>query len=509
MKFLSEEFNEENFKQWNKQYNWGIFSECGSGKTTILLDHYVPYAEREGKTVLYLYNRKSLGEQLKNKYERKYKNLKFMSYQSLNDMIISKSINQYIPIEYDVLILDESHFFVMDSVFSFETMYSWNYINECDSIKIFLTATPEPLKAIQYLMTRPLKVLRDIDPLNNNIEKILLTTDDDVIKQQEKEYLKANYNVIEWQNDVEKVKQSKESFSQLGYKSVAIISEYHKRYEEITDIDVKSHLEHEYKDSEGKLTTNMNFDFLACTKAIDNGISMYSEKNTLVSYPCNTDFVTLEQSRSRCREMKGNKTTMLIKVPNRKHVYAKINYFEDELSWLKNHELWYRNHGVDKQPSYVYFEVDEYNNAKLKINNMKLAYIELQLKDLKYMYENFETLTQGYIDILSEMYPTKPIEVLNRTFAINIDEVLNPYIEDKSEVILSKEQKEQLCLEVKKYKLDKHNPSQTPRLKKIRELVEKQSKKYILTTTRKYDSEGKKVTYWVIKQKENELKIAV
>lgn len=67
MKYLTEEFKEEHFKEWNKQYNWGIFSECGSGKTSLILDSYLPFAEREGLTVLYLYNRKALGKQLKNK----------------------------------------------------------------------------------------------------------------------------------------------------------------------------------------------------------------------------------------------------------------------------------------------------------------------------------------------------------------------------------------------------------------------------------------------------------
>lgn len=343
MKYLTEEFKEEHFKEWNKQYNWGIFSECGSGKTSLILDSYLPFAAQEGLTVLYLYNRKLLGNQLKNKYEHIYKNLKFMSYQELNMLIKNETINAYIPIEYDVLILDESHYFVMDASFSFETMYSWNYINECDSLKIFLTATPEPLKAIQHLMTRPLKTLREVDKMNNNIEKILLTIDDDVIKNQEEQFLKNSFNVVEWQNDVEKVKKSKKMFIELGYKSVAIISEYHKQ-SEITDIDIKHQLEHEYKDNEGNLLPNMNFDFLACTKAIDNGISMYSDKNTLsVHYGGVIDFTTLEQSRSRCREMKGSKVTILIKIPNRKHVVAKINHYEDELSWLKNHKEWYKN----------------------------------------------------------------------------------------------------------------------------------------------------------------------
>jgi len=119
MKYLTEEFTEKQFKQWNKQYNWGIFSECGSGKTSLILDLYLPFAAREGLTVFYMYNRKALGKQLKNKYERKYRNLKFMSYQELNMLINNETINTYIPIEYDVLILDESSYFVMDSAFSF------------------------------------------------------------------------------------------------------------------------------------------------------------------------------------------------------------------------------------------------------------------------------------------------------------------------------------------------------------------------------------------------------
>ena len=346
-------------------------------------------------------------------------------------LIKNETINSYILIEYDVLILDEAHFFVMDSASTFETMYSWKYINECDSIKIFLTATPEPLKAIQHLMTRSLKILREVDETNNNIDKILLTTDDEVIKNQEEKFLKANYNVIEWQNDVEKVKNSKKFFNEQGYKLVAIISEYHKQ-SKITDIDIKQQLEHENRDTEGNLLSNMNFSFLACTKVIDNGISMYSDKNTLSVYFCgDIDFTTLEQSRSRCRELNGSRVTMLIKIPGRKHVLAKIKYFEDELSWLKDRKRWYRKHGKDKQPSYVYFEVDESNSSELCINHMKLAYFELFLNDYKYIYENFENITDGFIDVLKSRYPAKEIEIVNRLDSINIDEILNPYIKEK------------------------------------------------------------------------------
>lgn len=499
MKYLKEEFKEEHFKEWTKQYNWGIFSECGSGKTSLILDSYLPFAAQEGLTVLYLYNRKSLGNQLKNKYEHKYKNLKFMSYQELNKLIRNETINAYIPIEYDVLILDESHYFVMDASFSFETMYSWNYINECDSLKIFLTATPEPLKAIQKLMNRPLKTIREVDITNNNIDTILLTTDDDVIKNQEKQFIKNGFKVVEWGNDVIKVKKSQIVFKELGYKSVSIVSEYHKQAG-ITDKDIKQQLEHEYRNHEGKLLPNMNFDFLSCTKAIDNGISMYSNKNTLSVYCCgDIDFITLEQSRSRCRELNGSKITILIKIPTRKHVFAKINYFEDELSWLKDHKKWYKKHGKNKQPSYVYFEVNENDDSKLCINHMKLANIEFFLNEYKYIYQNFDSIISGYIDVLREKYPNKEIQVLNRSHANNIDEVLEQYINNNDSVRLTEDEMKDLRLQLKAFKLDKKNPNRIPSLKTIRDEVNKSE--YYTISTKRVTENGKKVTRWCIERR--------
>lgn len=499
MKYLAEEFKEKQFKEWDKQYNWGIFSECGSGKTSLILGSYLPFAAQEGLTVLYLYNRKSLGNQLKNKYEHRYKNLKFISYQELNMLIKNETINAYLPLEYDVLILDESHYFVMDSAFSFETIYCWKYINECDSIKIFLTATPEPLKAIQHLMTRPLKTIREVDLKNNNIDKILLTTDGDVIKNQEKQFLKNDFNVVEWQNDVGEVKKSRKIFKELGYRSVSIISEYHKQAG-ITDIDIKQQLEHEYRNNEGNLLPNMNFDFLSCTKAIDNGISMYSNKNTLSVYCCgDIDFTTLEQSRSRCRELNGSNVTILIKIPTRKHVLAKINYFEDELSWLKDHKKWYKKHGKNKQPSYVYFEVNESNDSKLCLNHMKLAYIELFLNDYKYIYQNFDSVINGYIDVLRDKYPHKEIIVLDRSKAIDIDEILERYINSNDSVLLTEEQMKNLRLEIRDFKLDKKHPNRIPSLKTIRDLI-KNSKKYLISIKRTLEN-GRRITRWYIERK--------
>ncbi len=78
-----------------------------------------------------------------------------------------------------------------------------------DQQAIFIDGTAEPLKAIQHLMTRPLKIKREVDKINNNIDKILITTDDDVIRHQEEQFLKTGFKVVEWQNEIDKVKKSK------------------------------------------------------------------------------------------------------------------------------------------------------------------------------------------------------------------------------------------------------------------------------------------------------------
>lgn len=131
---------------------------------------------------------------------------------------------------------------------------------------------------------------------------------------------------------------------------------------------------------------------------------------------------------------------------------------------------------------------------------MKLAYIEFFLNEYKYLYQNFDSIINGYIDVLSDKYPNKEIQVLNRSDAYNIDEVLERYIKNDDSVLLTEDQMKNLRLQLKNYKLDKQNPNRIPSLKTIRDEVKK-SKKYTISAKRITENE-RKVTRWCIKRKE-------
>lgn len=129
----------EDYKTWKNEFILMGFG-TGRGKTTFSLDVYCPWLISQGKTILYLCNRKKLRSQTKEVADRKSIKGKVVveSYQSIQK-ILNKGEN--LP-QFDVIICDEAHYFLSDAEFNLYTDVSYNYItNQRQAVVLFMTAT--------------------------------------------------------------------------------------------------------------------------------------------------------------------------------------------------------------------------------------------------------------------------------------------------------------------------------------------------------------------------------
>ena len=174
---------EDDYKDWKEGTGVLIASQTGTGKTTFILEKLLTHAATENKFVVYICNRKSLNNQMKNSVIKNLfsnnsdipsgvrKRLIITTYQECekqgdfpiirdefensHDTPQEKYIAKYVSAEnvYDVYpntvkyyVFDEAHYFVADALFN-ENTNKWSprkLIGE-KFISVFLTATPEPL----------------------------------------------------------------------------------------------------------------------------------------------------------------------------------------------------------------------------------------------------------------------------------------------------------------------------------------------------------------------------
>lgn len=181
--YLTEQFSKQDFLSMREGNNYCFFSEPDSGKTSMIVQILQPLAEERNEHILFLYHRRSIGEQVKKKFN---KNVTCMTYQAL-EIQLKKQIN--LPY-YKYIVCDEAHYFVEDSPLNFDTEISFNYINHLNnSIKILLTGTPAPLKYAPWL--NDIVIKRDVDHTNHNVESVYLSKSAKAI---EKEIFKRVHN---------------------------------------------------------------------------------------------------------------------------------------------------------------------------------------------------------------------------------------------------------------------------------------------------------------------------
>lgn len=153
----------EDYKQWKDMDTIFLSSPTGSGKTTFILNTYLPYLAKQKKCLLYLVNRTILKEQLEKEIACLPQELrwaiKIELYQTIENKFLElewdnngyqvkgfRHMREYE--KYGCVVCDEAHYFLMDSNFNTNTIWSYNFVKELFSskIRIYMSATIEQIR---------------------------------------------------------------------------------------------------------------------------------------------------------------------------------------------------------------------------------------------------------------------------------------------------------------------------------------------------------------------------
>ena len=157
----------EAYTEWENGQRIFINAPTGSGKTTFVLKTLLPYFAERGKKILYLVNRRILKEQIRemiSDLSHKYwVAIRVELYQEIEKGVkegAGSSANapasfgfDYSGLEkisdFDCIVCDECHYFLADSNYNTNTIFSFRWIQDVfqEKLCIFMSATIREMKA--------------------------------------------------------------------------------------------------------------------------------------------------------------------------------------------------------------------------------------------------------------------------------------------------------------------------------------------------------------------------
>ena len=153
-KYISDKIGYE-FVDWDRK-KVILNTQTGTGKTTFVVKQLLPYYKETGRKVLLLCNRTLLREQFfydlvkSNDNIDDYSHVVLESYQGLYETFVSsREVGEYLR-QFDVVIMDEFHFFISDAEFNGTTYILWKYLLMCfqEKTMILISATTNELQPL-------------------------------------------------------------------------------------------------------------------------------------------------------------------------------------------------------------------------------------------------------------------------------------------------------------------------------------------------------------------------
>ncbi|WP_169786345.1 DEAD/DEAH box helicase family protein [Viridibacillus arvi] len=480
--YVTEDFTEEFMESLSNEWLYLIGGECGSGKTTAIMEKLVPYAAKNNKSVLYVCNRTALKDQLKQKYKHEdtllhenplkevNDNLTIGMYQSITTSLEHRNMFLYAQ-HYDYVILDEAHLIYDASDYDINAFMFLEYLNQLESVIIALSGTPKSVIKMKEYLSRNINVIREVDKTNNPIRNIYLVENRDEFETLRKKYLDNGYK---WFELVSKSNQF------IGFKNSL------KNYEAATILSNSNPKKNIYMTDYDELILNfiveeeeLMCDALAATKVLDVGVNINAHENFVVAFDCVEIPNTLEQFRSRIRVNKNKHyhvdLIFYVQKPPLwiiKQLKEKINDIEQVYKSLGDYETIVREHkqviGERFRESGVISE-RKYNPITKKLLNEKLTFY-------KAIYDSKNVL-EYYREMLKEMYPCATVTNIS---AVKVVEFFEELFQGKNVYTLDEEQKDLLKAKMKEIQIDRRHSNEVPSLLRINNYLKKEQLPYVI-----------------------------
>lgn len=255
---VSDWIKKEDMESWEPGENIMITADTGKGKSHFIKHTFRDYLKSKGMKCLYLVPRTSLLEQ----FQKDLPNddtIIFKTYQSI-EAAMSNPDGTFRT--YPIIVADESHYFLSDSVFNLRTDLSFAWIvAQKYAIKVFMTATPNDL--IKFFIEEKISCRQYVFPFRSSaIKKLDFFWKEARIEELAEQIVQTGNKAMFFLQKAEKAIALHKKFKDC---SMFVCSEHNSDYKKYLD-----------KDLTKKLYEDKKFDcaLLFATSALDVGISI-------------------------------------------------------------------------------------------------------------------------------------------------------------------------------------------------------------------------------------------
>ena len=376
----------ETYKEWA---NTRIIFDggTGTGKTYFVLNQLAPYAQANGKTVLYLCNRRNLKQQVFDAVREL--NLKdtvtVLTYQALQKTLRNESV----PEQVDYIVVDECHYFTSDAMFNEYTDLSYDYIqSQKGNVVLFMSATA---KVFFHWLTSSKRVSDDhhfvipksydyVDNFYYYDKKFLIPKLDELLAQDDET------KMIVFCNSIKRMIELREKY---GDNAVYVAA---KNAKEVAEFCSDNAI---YKHEDGTVTFDKRL--LITTKVLDNGVDIKDRKiKHIFSEILDVDSAIQSLGRKRPYD-DSDRCTMYLKNYTGQAIQGILNVNKKQVEpvnlFKNNYPKFKETYGKNRQALrankifYTHFGKEKDDND-LRFNKMRLIKYTMDISILEDMKED-------------------------------------------------------------------------------------------------------------------------
>ncbi|MDN4600756.1 hypothetical protein P5G61_05925 [Paenibacillus sp. F6_3S_P_1C] len=393
-------------EQWQQGEIITIEAGTGVGKSYFIKNTLYEKAKREGTKILFLVNRKRLGEQFQHEIEKDNKTdvIDIYLYQYIEQAL--RKGNHSFSERYKYIACDEFHYFLSDSLFNSNTEDSFNMIMaHTDKTKIFMSATANAM--MKYFISLGIEHRQyQVAPEYNSIRNLYFYQKDAIVDQFLEQIPSTHKAICFLKSSTRAYKLHKKFNNSLFVCAETGRSKY-RRY--VSKEKLKSMLISERFDER----------YLFTTTTLDNGINL-KDKDIKYIVSDIEDIDLLIQCLGRKRSLDGHdKVTVIIKDISNKLLYRK----KSEAEKLILPALYFKEHGSkeyankyirgknDNEIVYDRMSPNEIGYEKV-VNELRLHKVDYDIK----IYEDMLNKENGYMNYIQTKLQQEDYKLLDETY---------------------------------------------------------------------------------------------
>lgn len=435
------EFLGEDPDKWSANDIVMIGTPPGSGKTTFAHDYAIKQALK-GKKVAFLSSRSILKEQMEAEHfsyiakndvgkEKALKNIRFMTYQTIEECIK----NGGFWYTFDVIISDEAHYFISDSIFNVDTILSIDWLmSQRNTLLIFMSGTIGKIR--NYIFEN-----YELKSLNEQIIGKMQVTAGRyrICHEYEMAPDYSNYDVKYLSDDCELVEILKED----KMTSKAIIFTANKdRGERLKKQLNSDKISAESVNASNKNSTTKNTvsnlsdlsmfkeQILITTSVLDVGVSIHDEKICYIAVEA-YDKDTFRQMLARLRVKKDRQITLLIYQQNLELFQKWLGRIKDKLKVVKKLIAVPEDKLAENLAKMTFDQEFDQENVKSVINESTgLRLNKLACTQLLSLYGEYKEILEGLKED-PDFFLLKQLEWIGKKDEFDVDNFVAKEIKQK------------------------------------------------------------------------------